>query len=155
MMTVGKNDLQGGTMAKSYNLSCNIAKTLDIIGDRWSLLIVRELLRGTNKFNEIKEALDGIAPNILSDRLRALEEEGIVTSHLYVKHPPRFAYELTAKGRELRHVLNALAIWGNQFLDKKYYKVVHSACQHEVDPAYYCHHCEKVTDDILYLHEER
>ncbi|WP_047151120.1 winged helix-turn-helix transcriptional regulator [Aneurinibacillus tyrosinisolvens] len=137
-------------MSKNYNLPCNIARTLDLVGDRWTLLIIRELLKGNSKFNEIKASLDGIAPNILSDRLQTLEQEGIVLSNLYSKHPPRYEYELTDKGTELRHVLNALAIWGNRHLEPKYLKLVHTDCNHEVDMAYYCPHCEAYTDDVAY-----
>lgn len=139
------------TLSKAYNLPCNIAKTLDIVGDRWTLLIVRELLKGKKRFTELKEALHGIAPNILSDRLRSLEQEEIVTSDLYVKHPPRFSYELTNKGKELRHVINALAIWGNKNFNEKYYEVVHSKCKHEVEMTYYCEHCEQTTNDLTYI----
>lgn len=137
-------------MGKQYNLPCNIAKTLDIIGDRWTLLIIRELMKGRMKFNELKEALDGIAPNILSERLKTLEGEEMVSSNLYVKHPPRFDYELTDKGKELKHVLNALAIWGNRHFEKKYYDLVHDECGHEMEISYFCPSCNKMTHDIRY-----
>lgn len=137
-------------MSKKYNLRCNIAKTLDIVGDRWTLLIISELMKGKKKFSELRESLDRIAPNILSDRLRILEEEGLISSSLYVRHPPRFDYELTDKGRGLEHVLNALAMWGNQFLDEKYYEIVHTNCDHEVSITYFCPHCERETNQIYY-----
>ncbi|RXT07251.1 helix-turn-helix domain-containing protein [Ammoniphilus sp. CFH 90114] len=138
-------------MPKNYNLPCNIAKTLDIIGDRWTLLIIRELLKGKTKFTELKEALEGLAPNILSDRLKLLEEESILTSNLYVLHPPRYSYELTPKGKELRHILNSIAIWGNRFLDDKYYSIVHPDCDHEVEVAYKCTHCNQTTREVNFL----
>lgn len=137
-------------MSKKYNLRCNIAKTLDIVGDRWTLLIISELMKGKKKFSELRESLDRIAPNILSDRLRILEEEGLISSSLYVRHPPRFDYELTDKGRGIEHVLNALAMWGNQFLDEKYYDIVHINCDHEVSITYFCPHCERETNQIYY-----
>ncbi|WP_442598760.1 winged helix-turn-helix transcriptional regulator [Neobacillus sp. D3-1R] len=137
-------------MGKQYNLPCNIAKTLDLIGDRWTLLIIRELMTGRKKFNEMKEELKGIAPNILSERLKALEEAEIVTSDLYLHHPPRLEYELTKKGKDLKHVLNAIAIWGNQYFDKKYFEVVHSECNHEVEITYHCPHCKNNTSDYHY-----
>ena len=136
-------------MRKSYNFPCNIANTLDIIGDRWTLLIVRDLLFSHSKFNEIKESLKGISPNILSDRLQTLEREGIVKSTLYSKHPPRFEYELTEKGKELRHILNAIAIWGNKHLPNKYYEVAGS-CGHEVEMSYYCPTCDAYTEEVKY-----
>ncbi|GAX90299.1 winged helix-turn-helix transcriptional regulator [Effusibacillus lacus] len=138
-------------MNKKYNLPCNIANTLDLIGDRWTLLIIRELLNGTSKFNEIKTSLSGIAPNILSDRLQMLEQEGIVSSKLYRKHPPRYEYELTRKGKDLRHVLNALAIWGNRHLEPKYMKLVHTDCNHEVKIHYYCPNCDTTVKEVEYV----
>lgn len=137
---------------KSYNLQCNIAKTLDIIGDRWTLLIIRDLLlKNKAKFNELKLSLIGIAPNILSDRLQILEREGIISSILYSKHPPRFEYQLTDKGRELKHILNAIAIWGNKHLEEKYYDVVDGECLHEVEIRYYCPVCDKTSQSIKYI----
>jgi DNA-binding HxlR family transcriptional regulator len=137
-------------MKKSYNLPCNIAGTLDIIGDRWTLLIVRDLLNQSAKFNDLKQSLAGIAPNILSDRLQALEQEGIITSVLYSKHPPRYEYQLTERGRNLQHVINAIAIWGNKNLETKYYDIVDRECGHEVEVAYYCPKCEKKSESVEY-----
>jgi DNA-binding HxlR family transcriptional regulator len=145
---------RGTEMGKKYNLACNIAGTLDLIGDRWTLLIIHELLKGNSKFNEIKLALEGIAPNILSERLQLLEQEGIVSSRLYSKHPPRFEYDLTEKGRELRHVLNALAVWGTRFLQPKYMELVHKECKHQVNIAYHCPHCDRTTTNVTYIPAE-
>jgi DNA-binding HxlR family transcriptional regulator len=137
-------------MSKKYNQPCNIAGTLDIVGDRWTLLIIRQLLRGDKKFNEIKQGLEGIAPNILSDRLQMLEQEGIVVSTLYSKHPPRFEYALTEKGRELRHVLIALSDWGNRYLEKRYARLVHPECGHDVEIIYRCPQCNSTTKRLRY-----
>ncbi|BCJ85232.1 winged helix-turn-helix transcriptional regulator [Effusibacillus dendaii] len=137
-------------MSKQYNLPCNIARTLEIVGDRWTLLIVRDLLFGVRKFSDLKKSLDGISPNILSERLQELEQQGLVTSSLYSAHPPRYQYELTAKGSDLRHVLNALAIWGNRHLTPKYKKLVHDTCGHEVKSAYYCPDCDEYVKNISY-----
>lgn len=137
-------------MQKKYNLACNIARTLDIVGDRWTLLIIRDLLFGHSKFNEIKASLNGIAPNILSERLQSLEAAGIVRSVLYSKHPPRYEYHLTEAGRELKDVICALATWGNRFFAQKYGKVVHQTCGHEVTMAYYCPHCEANVREIAF-----
>ncbi|UFJ42562.1 helix-turn-helix transcriptional regulator [Brevibacillus humidisoli] len=138
-------------MSKTYNLPCNIACTLDLIGDRWTLLIIRELLFGKTKFNELKQSLPGIAPNLLSDRLQMLEREGLVASILYHSHPPRYRYELTQIGKDLQHVLHALAIWGNRYLEPKHYELVHSTCQHKVTISCYCPHCDAMTDDVTYV----
>lgn len=142
-MTHGRVNMQ-----KKYNLPCNIARTLDIVGDRWTLLIIRDLLLGLNKFNELKASLTGIAPNILSERLQHLESNGIVRSVLYSQHPPRFEYHLTDAGKALKDVIFALAIWGNRFFTEKYASVVHSSCGHEVDMAYYCPHCNETVSDV-------
>lgn len=130
---------------KMYNLPCNIAKTLDIIGDRWTLLIVRDIMQGITKFNELKASLVGIAPNILSDRLQILEAEGIIVSKRYSDHPPRYEYELSQDGWELKDVLFALAIWGNNHFEEKYNRIVDPKCNHELQIAYVCPHCESYT----------
>lgn len=139
-----------GIKMKSYNQPCNIAETLDIIGDRWTMLIIRDLLENITRFNDLKQSLAGIAPNILSDRLQTLEKEGIITSVLYSKHPPRFEYELTDKGKELKHIINAIAIWGNKHLSEKYYDIVDRECQHEVEVIYYCPVCDKKSSSVEY-----
>ncbi|MBA4492859.1 winged helix-turn-helix transcriptional regulator [Paenactinomyces guangxiensis] len=86
----------------------------------------------------------------ISERLQFLEKEGIVHSKLYSSHPPRYEYLLTGRGQELRHVLNAMAIWGNRFLEPKYTKLIHAECGYEVEPAYYCPHCESYVKNIAY-----
>lgn len=102
-------------MAKSYNLDCPLARTLDIIGDRWTILILRDLyLEGPQRYQDLSTSLAGIGPNILSDRLKTLESAGVVERELYEKHPPRAEYRLTDKGRDLGPVLGALRKWGDQ-----------------------------------------
>lgn len=138
-------------MKDRYNLPCNIAQTLNIIGDRWTLLIVHEILIGNNTFNEIKKSLTGISSNLLSDRLKYLEEIELITSSLYSEHPPRYSYTLTEGGKSLEDVFNVLLIWGKNNLKKCYKKMVHSSCQHEVEVAYYCPHCQRNVDDLKVL----
>lgn len=123
-------------MKTRYNIPCNIAQSLNIIGDRWSLLIVHEILNGNTLFNEIKKALPGIAPNLLSERLKYLEEEGIILVELYSEHPPRYRYTLTKNGEELEHVFNALIIWGSNNLQKCYKKLIDSKTGDEVEISY-------------------
>lgn len=149
MIRYTNRETEVSNVNKSYNLPCNIASTLDIIGDRWTLLIIRDLLLNRSKFNDLKGSLEGISPNILSDRLQALEKAGIVTSRLYSQHPPRYEYELTTKGYELKHVLAAIAIWGNRNLEPIYTKLVHSTCGTDVELAYYCPHCDQHTKGIV------
>jgi DNA-binding HxlR family transcriptional regulator len=102
-------------MATPYKRNCPVARTLEIIGDRWTMLIVRDLLRkDTRKFNDFELSLEGISPNTLSARLKTLEDAGIVERRFYEQHPPRAEYLLTARGRELRPVLSALKDWGQK-----------------------------------------
>lgn len=92
-----------------------MARTLEIIGDRWSILILRDLLtQGPRRFQDFEESLRGISPNTLSARLKNLEEHGIVTRRLYEEHPPRAEYLLTPKGRDLGPAMRALQVWGEK-----------------------------------------
>ena len=86
-----------------------LADALDRVGDRWTLLVVAALLDGPRRFNELQDDLDGIAPNVLSSRLKALTEQALVVAHAYSERPPRFAYELSEAGRELAGALRLLA----------------------------------------------
>lgn len=92
-----------------------MARTLEIIGDRWSILILRDLLtQGPRRFQDFEGSLRGISPNTLSARLKHLEGYGIVTRRLYEAHPPRAEYLLTPKGRELGPAMRALLVWGEK-----------------------------------------
>jgi DNA-binding HxlR family transcriptional regulator len=102
---------------RSYAQYCSLARALDVVGERWTLLIVRELLlQGPCRFTDVKNGLPGIAPNLLSSRLKELEEDGLVTRE---DAPPPVAtslYALTAEGRSLAPVLNALGEWGRHLM---------------------------------------
>ena len=92
---------------------CPVARTLDIVGERWTILILRDLmLSGPRKFHELDRSLPGISPTTLSARLKRLEEAGIVERRFYEQHPPRAEYLLTERGETLRPVLKALFEWG-------------------------------------------
>jgi DNA-binding HxlR family transcriptional regulator len=97
---------------------CSIARTLELVGERWTLLIVRDLFLGLTRFDEFLESL-GIASNVLTDRLNRLVDEGIVERVRYSERPERFEYRLTPKGRELRLVLLALMQWGDRHISNK------------------------------------
>jgi DNA-binding HxlR family transcriptional regulator len=97
---------------------CSIARSLELIGERWTLLIVRDLFLGLTRFDEFLDSL-GIASNVLSDRLGRLVEEGIAERVRYSERPERFEYRLTPKGRELRLVLLALMQWGDRHISSK------------------------------------
>jgi len=102
-------------MVTGYDRVCPVARTLEIIGERWTLLILRDLFRdGPRKFHDLERSLTGISPNTLSARLKTLEEGGIVERHFYEEHPPRAEYRLTSTGRELQPVLKSLADWGRR-----------------------------------------
>jgi DNA-binding HxlR family transcriptional regulator len=103
-------------MALAYEQNCPVARTLEIVGERWSLLILRGLLRkGPVRFQELERSLTGVAPNTLSARLKTLEAHGVIATRLYATHPPRYEYFLTDKGKALSPVLKALYAWGEQF----------------------------------------
>jgi DNA-binding HxlR family transcriptional regulator len=102
-------------MRSSYDRNCPAARTLEIIGERWTILILRDLLlRGPCKFHELQASLRGVSPNTLSARLKRLEENGIVARAFYADHPPRAQYVLTPKGRELGPLLKTLLEWGKK-----------------------------------------
>jgi DNA-binding HxlR family transcriptional regulator len=103
-------------MASGYGQDCPIARALDVIGEKWALLILRDLFRkGPLKFQDLQTSLDGIAPNTLSARLKSLEAADVVETRLYETHPPRFEYFLTEKGRALGPVLKSLHGWGERY----------------------------------------
>jgi DNA-binding HxlR family transcriptional regulator len=103
-------------MSSGYDLKCPVARTLDIIGERWTILILRDLiLQGPRKFQDFLVSLSGISPNTLSARLKTLEDGGIIKRRFYEEHPPRAEYVLTEKGRDLRPVLRTLRDWGQKF----------------------------------------
>jgi DNA-binding HxlR family transcriptional regulator len=91
---------------------CPVACTLDVLGDRWTLLVVRDVIRGKRRFAELLESAEHIPTNILADRLKRLVSLGVIQSRRYSDHPPRLEYQLTAKGEDLRPVLRAMVEWG-------------------------------------------
>jgi DNA-binding HxlR family transcriptional regulator len=92
---------------------CPVACTLDLIGDRWTLLIVRDLLKGKHRFSEFLGSGEGIKTNILAERLKRLERAGLVKRTRYQEHPPRYEYHLTESGRSLGPVIKAMYAWGS------------------------------------------
>jgi DNA-binding HxlR family transcriptional regulator len=102
-------------MARKYELTCPIAHTLNVIGDRWAMLIVRDLFRqGPRRFQDF-ESLKGLTPGVLSARLKELESNGVIETRLYAERPPRLEYLLTEKGRGLGPVLLAMKTWGERY----------------------------------------
>ncbi len=100
---------------KTYGLDSPIARTLDVVGDRWTLLIIRDLLDGHTKYQDLLDSLQGISTNLLAERLNRLVEEDIVTRALYNEKPPRAEYHLTEQGQQLAAVVDALFEWGVKY----------------------------------------
>jgi DNA-binding HxlR family transcriptional regulator len=94
--------------------TCGVAKAVRVLDGKWTMLVIRDLLGGTKRFSELRSSLEGISPKTLTDRLRALEQHGLVHRELYAEVPPRAEYSLTARGRDLAPVLVALAAWGDK-----------------------------------------
>jgi len=99
-----------------YAQDCPIARTLDLIGDRWTMIIIRDLFLGRSRFNEFRQSTPRISPKLLSERLKRLEEQGIVERAVLDGYPPRAEYRLTQKGRSLFPVLFAIGSWGFEYL---------------------------------------
>jgi DNA-binding HxlR family transcriptional regulator len=116
-----------------------LADAVARVGDRWSLLIVEELLAGPRRFNDLQEAIAGLAPNILSQRLKHLERERVVLARPYSERPPRFEYELTAAGRELAGALRLLAHWGARGSEEEGPR--HEVCGTPLETRWYCPTC--------------
>ena len=95
---------------------CPIASTLDLVGDKWTLVVVRDMLTGKRRFGDFRKSPEGIPTNILADRLRRMEEAGLIRKTEYEKKPQRFEYSLTAKGESLLPVLQDICRWADKFL---------------------------------------
>jgi DNA-binding HxlR family transcriptional regulator len=96
--------------------NCAVASTLDIIGDKWSLLVIRDLFDGKSTYGELGASAERIPTNILADRLRRLEDAGIIEKSAYQERPVRFAYALTPKGRDMGEILVAIVRWGSKHI---------------------------------------
>ncbi|HYY79576.1 MAG TPA: helix-turn-helix domain-containing protein [Actinomycetes bacterium] len=116
------------------------------VGDRWTLLVVQELLAGPRRFNDLLAAIPGLASNVLSQRLKHLEREAVVVGQPYSRRPPRFAYELTAAGRELAGAVRLLAQWGAERSGDAD-GPRHLACGTPVEARWYCPTCARMVDD--------
>jgi len=123
---------------------CSIAATLDVIGDRWSLLILRDVFRGARRFSEIQTDL-GIAKNLLSDRLSSLVDHGVLERAPYQDRPLRHEYRLTAKGADLSTALIALMGWGDRWYATEGAPtvLVHERCGEPLEQAVRCPHCDE------------
>lgn len=119
---------------------CPVARTLDVIGEWWTILIVRDAFRGASRFEDFRST--GIADNILSARLKKLVEEGVFERRRYQEHPERYEYLLTEKGRDLLTVMGALALWGKRWTDgPDRSRFTHSVCGHDLTLEVHCDEC--------------
>jgi len=123
-----------------------LAAALERVGDRWSLLIIEALLDGPRRFGELSEAVAGIAPNILADRLRRLEADRILRATPYSDRPPRFSYELSEEGQELAGVLRLLADWGSRG-SASAEPMRHAPCGTPVEARLWCSTCARSVDE--------
>ena len=124
------------------HVQCSIAQTLEIVGEWWTLLVLRNISFGQRRFEAIQADL-GIARNVLSDRLTTLVDQGILDRTKYQDNPERFEYRPTEKGKELLGVLLALLAWGDKWAapEGKPMIITHLDCGHETDPKVTCSHC--------------
>lgn len=101
-----------------YNKSlpaCPVETTLSLIGDKWKVLIIRDLMPGTKRFGELKKSIGSISQKVLTSQLRAMEESGLVSRKVYAQVPPKVEYSLTETGRSLKAVLDVMAQWGKAY----------------------------------------
>ena len=98
--------------------ACPVATTVQLIGSKWKLLILRNLIQRLWRFNELRRDLEGISQKVLSDSLRALEEDGIVTRTVYAEVPPRVEYALSPLGESMRPILDAMEQWGRAYKER-------------------------------------
>jgi len=124
----------------------HLADALARVGDRWTLLLVAALLDGPRRFGELADDVPGIAPNILTQRLRHLEQQGLVASTPYTQRPVRLSYELTAAGRELGDAVAVLAAWGARHEAAGAAAAVHPTCGTALETRLWCPTCDRVVD---------
>ena len=136
----------GSVAEQSENRVSPLAEALASVGDRWTLLIVAALLDGPRRFGDLDKELPGIAPNVLTQRLRNLESQGLVRAERYSERPPRYVYELAESGRELAGALRLLADWGARHTgDVEAPR--HSVCGTPLEAVWYCPTCEMPVED--------
>jgi DNA-binding HxlR family transcriptional regulator len=127
---------------------CPIARAADVLGDGWTLLILREACRGRRRFDDFQREL-GIGRNILARRLQQLVDDGLLTKVPYTEHPPRHEYRLTPKGRDVYPILAAMAAWHDRWNpspDGPLLQLHHTACDHDMHADVVCSECHESLD---------
>ena len=135
-------------LKREYDQVCSIARTLEVLGERWTLLVIRDVFNGNRRFDQIQENL-GVARNVLSARLAWLVDEDILEKRAYQERPPRYEYFLTEKGLDLWPVMISLLDWGDRHLAEPAgppMLILHKGCGGPVDGRGYCERCgERLT----------
>jgi len=144
-MTIARASDQDERMRQDPGSASALEEAVARVGDRWTLLLVNSLLEGPRRFNELLDGLDGLAPNVLSKRLRHLEHEGVIVATAYSQRPPRFDYRLTAAGSELAGALRLLAHWGAA-RDADAAGLQHATCGTPVEARWYCPTCARLVE---------
>lgn len=133
-----------GAMARTdfSRMPCSVARSLEVVGERWALLIVRNAFYGARRFDDFAQDL-GIARNVLTDRLNSLVEHGVFERRQYEDRPPRYEYRLTEKGRDLLPVILAMVRWGDRWESdgEPPVRMTHTACEHLTQAVASCSHC--------------
>jgi DNA-binding HxlR family transcriptional regulator len=142
-------------MAEPETPATPLAEALARVGDRWTLLVVEALLPGPLRFNDLTEAIPGIAASILSERLKRLERDALIVARPYSERPPRAAYQLTAEGADLAGALCLLTDWAARHTDAAR-TPRHTACGTPMQARWYCPTCDHLPDhepdaDALYV----
>ncbi len=142
-----------GRSANYSRESCAVAACLDVIGEPWTLLIIRDAFGGVTRFEQWQERL-GLARNVLASRLKSLTAEGVFEARQYCARPPRYEYVLTEKGEALRPLILHMMDWGTRHVYGEVNpggEYVHTHCGHTLTPATYCEHCNTpVKGDFTY-----
>jgi len=124
-----------------------LAEAAGSVGDRWTLQVIAALLEGPKRFNELADEVEGIAPTVLSQRLKHLEREGVVVSNPYTQRPPRFSYDLSAAGRDLAGALRLLTQWGAAHHGGDADALHHATCGTPLETRWYCPTCDDPVAD--------
>lgn len=106
-------------ISNKKNLDCPVATTINLIGNKWKLLIIRDLLNGTRRFGELRKSLTGISQRVLTENLRELETDGLLNRKVFAEVPPRVEYSLNNTGLSLKPIIETMADWGTKYKNNK------------------------------------
>ena len=134
------------TRARIDAVTSGLDAAMAAVGDRWTLLVVDALLDGPRRFSELQEAIPKVAPNVLTARLRRLEDQGLVAADRYSDRPPRVEYRVTEAGRDLAGALRLLSRWGARDAGGEVEGPRHLSCGTPLEARWYCPTCERVTE---------